>query len=220
MNELYLHKYLKATGKVLEPNYYPEMPQDDGIHGYTQVFPTQKFINMHFDDGTGEYYEGATQQEIVDYYTPILMKRGIEIFVHLVQRAKASSMDKQLDKDYQECLEQVYKLKYDVTKGDKIRPYVTSLLQDEATNDFPVELDYATYSGIVQAKYEAGQLTFDNFISMAERMRSGFLTALERQDIEKARQIIELAESVPEVVTMQELEALTSDLLVLTTRPS
>jgi len=217
---LYLNKYVKETGLVLEPNYYPEMPQDDGIHGYTQVFPTQNFINMHFDDGTGEYYEGATQQEIVDYYTPILMKRGIEIFVHLVQRAKASSMDKQLDKDYQECLEQVYKLKYDVTKGDKIRPYVTSLLQDEATNDFPVELDYATYSGIVQAKYEAGQLTFDNFISMAERMRSGFLTALERQDIEKARQIIELAESVPEVVTMQELEALTSDLLVLTTRPS
>lgn len=192
-----------------------QMPENS-----TEVVCNISALKLCFNPTTQEYYEGATQQEIVDYYTPLLMKRGIEIFVHLVQRAKASSMEKQLDKDYQECLEQVYKLKYDVTKGDKIRPYVTSLLQDEATNDFPVELDYATYSGIVQTKYEAGQLTFDNFISMAERMRSGFLTALERQDIEKARQIIELAESVPEVVTMQELEALTSDLLVLTTRPT
>jgi len=89
-----------------------------------------------------------------------------------------------------------------------------------STNDFPVELDYATYCGIVQTKYEAGQLTFDNFISMAERMRSGFLTALERQDIEKARQIIELAESVPEQVTVQELTDMTNELLVLTTRPA
>ena len=54
---------------------------------------------------------------------------------------------------------------------------------------------------------------------MAERMRSGFLTALERQDIEKARQIIELAESVPEQVTVQELTDMTNDLLILTTRP-
>jgi len=67
MNELYLHKYVKETGLVLSPNYYPEMPQDDGIHGYTEVFPTQNFINMHFDEGTGEYYEGATQQEIEQY---------------------------------------------------------------------------------------------------------------------------------------------------------
>lgn len=217
---LYLNKYVKETGLVLEPNYYLEMPEDDGIHGYTEVMPTESYVKDHFNEQTEQYYEGATQQEIVDYYTPILMKRGIEIFIHLVQRAKASSMEKQLDKDYQECLEQVYKLKYDVTKGYKVRPYVTSLLQDEATNDFPVELDYATYCGIVQTKYEAGQLTFDNFISMAERMRSGFLTALERQDIEKARQIIELAESVPEQVTVQELTDMTNDLLVLTTRPA
>jgi len=216
---LYLNKYVKETGFVLGPNYCPEMPEDDGIHGYTEAMPTESYVKTHFNEQTELYYEGATQQEIVEYYTPILLKRGIEIFMHLVQRAKASSMEKQLDKDYQECLEQVYKLKYDVTKGDKIRPYVTSLLQDEATNDFPIELDYATYSGLVQNKFETGQLKFDNFISMAERMRSGFLTALERQDIEKARQIIEMAENVPEEVTEQQLIDMTANLLILTQRP-
>lgn len=185
----------------------------------TEVVCEITALKLCFNPTTQEYYEGATQQELVDYYTPILYKRGIEIFVHLFQRAKASSMEKQLDKDYQECLEQVYKLKYDVTKGNIARPYVTSLLQDEATNDFPIELDYATYSGLVQNKFETGQLKFDNFISMAERMRSGFLTALERQDIEKARQIIEMAENVPEEVTEQQLIDMTANLLILTQRP-
>jgi len=66
MNELYLHKYLKATGKVIGPNYYKSIPED-AEYGYTEVLPTQNFINMHFDEGTGEYYEGATQQEIEQY---------------------------------------------------------------------------------------------------------------------------------------------------------
>lgn len=191
-----------------------QMPENS-----TELVCNISALKLCFNPTTQEYYEGATQQEFVDYYTPILYKRGIEIFVHLVQRAKASSMEKQLDKDYQECLEQVYKLKYDVTKGNITRPYITSLLQDEATNDFPIELDYATYCGLVQNKFETGQLKFDNFIAMAERFRSGLLTALERQDIEKAKQIIAYGENVPEVVTMQELEALTSDLLTLTQRP-
>ena len=64
--ELYLHKYLKATGKVIGPNYYKSIPED-AEYGYTEVLPTQNFINMHFDEGTGEYYEGATQEEIEQY---------------------------------------------------------------------------------------------------------------------------------------------------------
>lgn len=64
---LYLNKYVKETGLVLEPNYYPEMPQDDGIHGYTEVMPTESYVKAHFNEQTELYYEGATQQEIEQY---------------------------------------------------------------------------------------------------------------------------------------------------------
>lgn len=191
-----------------------QMPENS-----TEVVCNISALKLCFNPNTQEYYEGATQQEIVEYYTPILMKRGIEIFVHLVQRAKASSMEKQLDKDYQDCLEVVYKLKHLVVSNQIERQYVKDLLIHEAANDFPIELDYATYCGMVENRWNDGELKYDKFIAMAERFRSGLLTALERQDIERAKQIIAYGESVPEVVTMQELEALTSDLLVLTTRP-
>jgi hypothetical protein len=64
---LYLNKYVKETGLVLEPNYYPEMPQDDGIHGYTEVMPTESYVKTHFNEQTELYYEGATQEEIEEY---------------------------------------------------------------------------------------------------------------------------------------------------------
>ena len=75
---LYLNKYVKETGLVLGPNYYPEMPEDDGIHGYTVVMPTESYIKAHFNEQTELYYEGATQQEIVEYYTPILLKEVLK----------------------------------------------------------------------------------------------------------------------------------------------
>ena len=64
---LYLNKYVKETGLVLEPNYYSEMPQDDEIHGYTEVMPTESYVKAHFNEQTELYYEGATQQEIEQY---------------------------------------------------------------------------------------------------------------------------------------------------------
>ena len=64
---LYLNKYVKETGLVLEPNYYLEMPEDDGIHGYTEVMPTESYVKAHFNEQTEQYYEGATQQEIEQY---------------------------------------------------------------------------------------------------------------------------------------------------------
>ena len=64
---LYLNKYVKETGLVLEPNYYLEMPEDDGIHGYTEVMPTETYVKACFDENEQKYYEGATQQEIEQY---------------------------------------------------------------------------------------------------------------------------------------------------------
>ncbi len=64
---LYLNKYVKETGFVLGPNYYPEMPEDDGIHGYTEAMPTESYIKAHFNEQTELYYEGASQQEIEQY---------------------------------------------------------------------------------------------------------------------------------------------------------
>jgi hypothetical protein len=64
---LYLNKYVKETGLVLSPNYYPEMPEDDGIHGYTEVMPTESYVKTHFNEQTELYYEGATQEEIEEY---------------------------------------------------------------------------------------------------------------------------------------------------------
>lgn len=216
---LYLNKYVKETGLVLEPNYYTEMPQDDGIHGYTVVMPTESYVKTHFNEQTGEFYEGATQQELVDYWKPRLNERLINAFVLLIKIAKASSMQKHLNPEYQQCLEEVYKLKYDVTSGAKTRPYVQSLLENEAENDFAMTLDYATYSGMVTGMWDNGQLIFDNFIAMVERGRSAGLTALERDDIDKAKQIVELMENVPEQLTEAEAQALTADLLTLAQRP-
>lgn len=80
---LYLNKYVKETGLVLEPNYYTEMPQDDGIHGYTAVMPTQSYVKAGFDEEQQEYYEGATQQEIeqytIDNAVSVVSKRQLKL---------------------------------------------------------------------------------------------------------------------------------------------
>ena len=219
MEQLFLTKYKISTGECFEPNYYDAIPESDGIHAYTEDLPTENYIKKHYNAQTGEFYEGATQQELVDYWKPRLNERLINAFVLLIKRAKASSMQKHLNPEYQQCLEEVYKLKYDVTSGAKSRPYVQSLLEDEAENDFAITLDYATYSGMVTGMWDNGQLIFDNFIAMVERGRSAGLTALERDDIDKAKQIVELMENVPEQLTEAEAQALTADLLTLAQRP-
>ena len=59
-----LYILLDENGKVTGQNYFV-IGQQPLLS--TDILPTQNFIVGYFNKQTGEYYEGATEQEIKDY---------------------------------------------------------------------------------------------------------------------------------------------------------
>lgn len=169
----------------------------------------------------GLIVETATEEEInqQNFIQFIIYKnRLIEAYCFLIKRAKASAMQKELNPDYQQCLEIAYNLKHEIASGSKTNAYVESLMQSEAENDFEQPLSLEYYYGMVETMFQNGAVVFDSFVAMVERGRSAGLTAIERNDLQKLIAIVELMESVPEELTMLDAQNLTAQLITLAQR--
>ena len=152
--------------------------------------------------------EGITDSEVIFNYT----QRIQNAFTFLRRRALASSINKTGDWDYIFEQAEQYKIKYRVANGEITNVAVQQLIADEA-NDFGITVEQM--NALIISMYEAGELAYNKFTAMIERARTKALTMLEIGAFDRALQIIELMESVPEQLTMEQAQELTVQMIAI-----
>lgn len=173
-------------------------------------FQTHEFKRACFDQfpNPTALVEGITDAEIISDYT----QRIQNVFTHLRRRALASSINKQGDWDYIFEQAEQYKLKYRVAKGEITNTGVQQLIADEA-NDFQISVQ--EMNALIITMFEAGEDAYNKFTAMIERGRTKALTMLEINAFDRALQIIELMENVPEQLTMEQAQTLTAQMIAI-----
>lgn len=190
-------------GFLLSYNYYEQKPEEGN---WTDVPITQTFVKSKFS-GT-VWIEGASAEELIPPYT----QRIQDAFTFLRRRALASSINKTGDWDYIFEQAEQYKIKYRVANGEITNVAVQQLIADEA-NDFGITVEQM--NALIISMYEAGELAYNKFTAMIERARTKALTMLEIGAFDRALQIIELMESVPEQLTMEQAQELTVQMIAI-----
>ena len=121
--------YDPQTLKYSGTNFFDEQPLNSV--DYAPHIDTE-FAKVDLENNTWVDYR--TQEEINAAQFPIYKNRLIDAYCFLIKRAKASAMQKELNPDYQQCLEIAYNLKHEIASGSKTNAYVESLMQSEAEN--------------------------------------------------------------------------------------
>lgn len=192
--------FLDENGFYVSHNYFETQPEGN----VTDVLITKSFVRAKFT-GT-QWIEGAIANDIITSYN----QRVQNVFTHLRRRALASSINKQGDWDYIFEQAEQYKLKYRVAKGEITNTGVQQLIADEA-NDFQISVQ--EMNALIITMFEAGEDVYNKFTAMIERGRTKALTMLEINAFDRALQIIELMESVPEQLTMEQAQTLTAQMI-------
>jgi len=193
------------NGFLVSYNYYSEQPENS-----TDVPIDKHFIHPKFN-GT-EWIEGAIEEEVKSTLIIEYTKRIQNAFTYLRRRALASSINKTGDWDYIFEQAEQYKIKYRVANGEITNVAVQQLIADEA-NDFGITVEQM--NALIISMYEAGELAYNKFTAMIERARTKALTMLEIGAFDRALQIIELMESVPEQLTMEQAQELTVQMIAI-----
>lgn len=194
--------FLDEDGFYLSHNYFATQPEGS----VTDVLMTESFVCAKFN-GT-EWIEGAIPNDIITSYT----QRIQNVFTHLRRRALASSINKTGDWDYIFEQAEQYKLKYRVAKGEITNTGVQQLIADEA-NDFNITVP--EMNALIITMFEAGEDAYNKFTAMIERGRTKALTMLEISAFDRALEIIELMESVPDQLTMEQVQTLTAQMIAI-----
>jgi len=200
-----MYQISKLTGK----EYFNgvEIPKDD---------TNQLFIDRcEFLTNGGVFEETeATPEEITETKTNELTLRITNAFTHLRQRALASSIGKPINLGWEYIKEQAdqYRYKYAVAKGNITDAFVSQMIANEAL-DFGITEQQMNQ--LVIDKFEQGESAYLSFTAMIERARTKALTMLEINDFVKAEAIVVMMENVPEVLTMQDAETLTNQMLAI-----
>lgn len=183
-----------------------EIPLDDS----TPVFQTY----LSEKDIVGVTYVESTPEEIAELKSTELTNRITTAFTCLRQRALASSIGKPISLGYEYIKEQAdqYKYKYIVANGSIVDAFVSQMIANEAL-DFGITTEQMNQ--LVIQKFEQGESAYLSFTAMIERARTKALTAIENNDFEKAEAIVIMMENVPEVLTMQDAENLTTQMLAI-----
>jgi hypothetical protein len=176
------------------------------------LYNNENFVKPIIENDT--IIEGATPEEIAELKKSDLTNRITSSFTILCKRALASSIGKPLSSGYDYIKEQAdrYKYKYAVVKGNIVDAFLSQMIANEALDFGITEEDMKV---LIIQKYEQGESTYLSFTATVERARTKALTAIENNDNEKAKQIVLLMESVPEILTMQDAENLTNQMLLL-----
>jgi len=161
-----------------------------------------------------EWEEGATEEEINSKKVNDLTIRITNSFTYLRQRALASSIGKPIALGWDYIKEQAdqYKYKYAVANGDIIDASMMASIEDEA-QDFGIT-DQQMKDLIID-RFLQGQSAYLFFTGMIERGRTKALTKLEALDFESAEAIVVLMENVPEVLSMEDAQALNNQMLAI-----
>lgn len=184
-----------------------EVPQDDT----TQMF--QDYLTHILNNGVVEYVD-SLPEEINAKKVSDLTLRITNAFTLLRQRALASSIGKPIALGWEYIKEQAdqYKYKYAVANGDIIDASMMASIEDEA-QDFgitPQEM-----KDLIIERFLQGQSAYLFFTGMIERGRTKALTKLEALDFESTEAIIVLMENVPEVLSMEDAQALNNQMLAI-----
>jgi len=160
----------------------------------------------------GVVTEGASAEEVNTQKTIIFTKRITDAFTHLRRRALASSINKPLSLGWDYITEQAdqYRYKYKVATGQVQDAVVNQMIDDEA-QDFGI--NPTQMRGLIVQMFEEGEARYTAFTAMIERGRTKALTAVENSDWTKAEILTVMLESVPEQLTMEQAQQLTTNLL-------
>jgi hypothetical protein len=197
-----IYYILDQDGFYVSHNYYFQIPEGN----VTDVPITQSFVRAKFNGQNWE--EGGVSQDLIAAYTDRIQ----QAFTFLRRRALSSSINKTGDWDYIFEQAEQYKIKYRVAKGEITNVAVQELIADEA-NDFGVTVEQM--NALIISMYEAGELAYNKFTAMIERARTKALTMLEIGSYARALEIIELMESVPEQLTMEQAQVLTAQMIAI-----
>lgn len=161
---------------------------------------------------SGEIIESATSEEENAQKTFKYTKRITDAFTHLRRRALASSINKPLSLGWDYITEQAdqYRYKYKVAIGQIQDAVVNQMIDDEA-QDFGITP--TQMRALIVQMFEIGDVKYTAFTAMFERGRTKALTAVENIDWVKAEILTVMLESVPEQLTMEQAEQLTTSLL-------
>ena len=184
-----------------------EVPQDDT----TQMF--QDYLTHILNNGVVEYVD-SLPEEINAKKVSDLTLRITNAFTFLRQRALASSIGKPISLGWEYIKEQAdqYKYKYAVANGDIVDVSMMASIEDEA-QDFGITAEQMKL--LIIDRFLQGQSAYLFFTGMIERGRTKALTKLEALDFESTEAIIVLMENVPEVLSIEDAQALNNQMLAI-----
>jgi len=192
----------ESTGKIYLNGF--EIPLDDSTIEF-QTYLAEKDI-------VGVEYVESVESELQSKKVNDLTIRITNAFTYLRQRALASSIGKPMSLGFEYIKEQAdqYKYKYAVANGSIVDAFVSQMIANEA-EDFGITEQQMI--DLIISKFQEGESAYLSFTAMIERARTKALTMLENLEFERAETIVELMENVPEVLTMQDAENLTNQML-------
>jgi len=197
-----MYKISELTGNIYLNGVI--IPLDDSTAEF-QTYLTEKDI-------VGVEYVESVESELQSKKVNDLTIRITNAFTYLRQRALASSIGKPMSLGFEYIKEQAdqYKYKYAVANGSIVDAFVSQMIANEA-EDFGITEQQMI--DLIISKFQEGESAYLSFTAMIERARTKALTMLENLEFERAETIVELMENVPEVLTMQDAENLTNQML-------
>ncbi len=184
-----------------------EVPQDDT----TEMF--QDYLSYIQANGMVTEVE-STPEEIKAKKINDLTLRITNAFTLLRQRALASSIGKPIALGWEYIKEQAdqYKYKYAVVNGDIIDANMMASIEDEALD---LGITVQQIKDLIKYRFLQGQSSYLFFTGMIERGRTKALTKLEALDFESSEAVVSLMENVPEVLSMEDAQALNNQMLAI-----
>lgn len=178
--------------------------------GYNEYLPNETPNGVEYEiiDRT------PNPEEIAQLKTNELTLRITNAFTYLRQRALASSIGKPISLGWEYIKEQAdqYKYKYAVANGDIVDVNMMASIEDEA-QDFGITSQ--RMKELIIERFLQGQSDYLFFTGMIERGRTKALTKLEALDFESTEAIVVLMENVPEVLSMEDAQALNNQMLAI-----
>jgi len=186
---------------------------------YTNIddVPSNKTVVNVLYNGNYKPAWNGTDFEVIDEALELQNKTILDYteriktaFTSLRRRALGSSIGKSGSWEYLYEQSQQYKDKYNVAKGTYVNSVVSQMIADEA-NDFGIT--ETEMNAMIIQMFEYGEIAYYQFTAMIERARTKALTLLDELELVRALQVIELMETVPEALTMQDAENLATTLI-------
>lgn len=217
-----MYEVSNYSGKVKNTQTNEVFIQDDTISQWEEFTAWR-------ENGGDLIFVDFFVNEISEAKTPIYIGEISNAVDRLITRALSSSIGKQGTRGYLESQRIIYQEKYDVAKGISVNQDMIKTITDEMNRDYPNEVDLENvllnfgvtpvgsklqkFYQFIIFRFEYGLSVYKFFISLVEDFRTCSLTHVEKNNFEKAQQVIDLVENLPLQITQQQLIDLREEML-------